>query len=75
MTDLWCVCLAGADDVVAYPSRVIAGKVAREHNEWVARTFDNDDPDLALLVVSVERWPRSGADHARELRKAEGGIR
>ena len=63
---LWCIRIAGPDEVFAAESHDAAIEVAREHNDHMKILAPED---REMVRAYVELWPWSAESHADDLRR------
>jgi hypothetical protein len=66
--ELWCIYIAGPDDLVAMPSKAVAEAVARNFNAVWDRYGAERGHDVRA-VAHVEPWMHGKAAHSEDLRK------
>jgi len=67
--ELWCIYIAGPDDLVAMPSKAVAEAVARNFNAVYERYGAERGHDVRA-VAHAEAWMHGKAAHTDDLRKS-----
>ena len=67
---LWCVTVAGPDELHAVPDYATGVRKARELNEWLERNNKKDE-NAPIIFALIDEWPWDAESHAKDLVRQE----